>query len=77
MTIAYATLSTTFKITGSAEFEDASWNLSLQKYNVPDYWEINDDATVSGYVMTYGKAKLLNPPTLTGTSINDYKISLD
>ena len=33
MTIAYATLSTTLKITGSAEFQDASWNLLLEELN--------------------------------------------
>ena len=30
MTIAYATLSATLKITGSAEFEDASWEFILE-----------------------------------------------
>ena len=77
MTIAYATLSTTLRITGSAEFEDASWSLSLQKYNIPNYWPHLQYATAfEDNVITFGKAKLLTAPTITGTSILNSKISL-
>ena len=77
MTIAYATLSTTLKITGSAEFEDASWSISLQKYNIPSYWDMEaDGGTVFGNVATFGKAKLVTAPTVTGTSILNAKVSL-
>ena len=80
MTIAYATLSTTLRITGSAEFEDASWSLSLQKYNIPDYWltwpELQDATSFKDNVLIYGKAKLVTAPTVTGTSILNSKISL-
>ena len=57
MTIAYATLSTTLKITGSAEFEDASWSLILEEYEVPDSWGIPDEYK-DGNLAFQGSAKL-------------------
>ena len=74
MTIAYATLSTTLRITGSAEFEDASWSFVLEELPVLDSWEVPRE-NYSGNVITYGKAKLVNKPTILGTSINNYKMS--
>ena len=75
MTIAYATLSATLKITGSAEFEDASWEFILEELPVLDSWEVPVQ-NYSGNTITYGKAKLLEKPEIIGTSINDFKVSL-
>ena len=78
MTIAYATLSTTLKITGSAEFEDANWNLVLEEWGYPvdEGVEIPSGINIEGNTMLYGSAKLLKKPTLLGTSITDFKVSL-
>ena len=57
MTIAYATLSTTLRIAGSAEFEDASWSFILEEFEIPDYWEIPDEFK-DGNVVSYGSASL-------------------
>lgn len=78
LTIAYAVLSTTLKITGSAEFEDASWNLVLEEwgYSVNEGEEIPPGMNIEGNTMLYGSGKLLKKPTLLGASITDFKVSL-
>ena len=75
MTIAYATLSTTLKITGSAEFEDASWEFELRELPIPDLWEVPVEFKQDN-MLVFGDAKLLQKPTLEGTSINDFKVSV-
>ena len=75
MTIAYATLSTTLRITGSAEFEDASWSLTLEEFDEV-LWDTEGASSVSGNVVTYGSGKLITKPTISGTTLSGYKISL-
>ena len=75
MTLAYATLSTTLKITGSAEFQEAGWSFVIEELQIPSDWDIPAE-NVNGNTITYGKAKLLEKPTISGTSINDFKISI-
>ena len=75
MTLAYATLSTTLKITGSAEFQEAGWSFVIEEYEIPSDWEVPVE-NINGNTITYGKAKLLEKPTISGTSINDFKISI-
>ena len=75
MTIAYATLSTTLRITGSAEFEDASWSLFLEEFEVPDYVG-GPGAIKYENVVSYGSASLKKKPTLLGTSISDFQVTL-
>ena len=75
MTIAYATLSTTLKITGSAEFQDASWNLVLEEFT--DYpWDTTGASKVDGNLVVFGSGKLLQKPTIQGTTIGNYKVSI-
>ena len=76
MTIAYATLSTTLRITGSAEFQNATWELTLEEF--PDFgWAgQNDYGVVNGNVVTYGTAKSLQKPTIVGTNLENFKVSL-
>ena len=76
MTIAYATLSTTLKISGSAEFEDANWNLVLEEYNDLPFDEEIINGKIDGNLVTIGNGKLIQEPTIIGTSINDYKVSI-
>ena len=75
MTIAYATLSTTLRITGSAEFENASWELKLDELPIPDLWEMPEE-NINGNYSFLGDAKLLQKPTMLGTSISNFKVSL-
>ena len=75
MTIAYATLSTTLKITGSAEFEDASWSLILEEHTIPDSAGVPDEIK-DGNVIFYDGSMLKKKPTLLGTSISDFQVSL-
>ena len=76
MTLAYAALSTTLKITGSAELKGASWNLVIEEFPIPDHWEISPQ-NYEDNVITYGKMKLINKPTISGTSLNNLKISFE
>ena len=73
LTVAYATLSITLKITGSAEFEDASWELVLKE--LPVTWDV-DIEYKQGNTVFWGESKLLKKPTLTGTSLADFEVSL-
>ena len=75
MTIAYATLSTTLKITGSAEFQDATWDLKVEELDISD-WESEYNGNVNGNVITYGTAKSLKKPTIVGTNLENFKVSL-
>lgn len=76
ISIAYATLSVTLRITGSAEFKDASWELVLEEF--PDFGWAGEVETgvVNGNVVTYGDAKSLQKPTIVGTNLENFKVSL-
>ena len=70
MTLAYAALSTTLTITGTAEFKDVSWGIIVEEVDVPS--DFYDKAIIDGKTATLGTAKFLTKPTLTGTSINNF-----
>ena len=72
MTLVYASLSTTLKITGSAEFKDASWNIIVEEMEMYDGYDFVKD----GNAALYGTARLLNRPTLSGTSISNFNIEM-
>ena len=76
MTIAYATLSTTLKITGSAEFQEASWDFVITKQRIPDYLEIPNKFIKNDNTLIVGDAKVLKEPTITGTQISDFQVSI-
>ena len=76
MTLAYAALSTTLTITGTAEFKEASFGISIEEIDADVYWESQWGGTTNGNIVTYGDAQLITKPTITGTSINNYRISL-
>ena len=76
MTIAYATLSTTLKITGSAEFQEASWDFVVTKFPIPDSWEVPEELLAADNVISYGDAKFIKTPTITGTTISNLDVSL-
>ena len=86
LTIAYAVLSTTLNITGSAEISGSSWGITLSKHDYlgssgasPELIEILKNQY--GYKVWYnggamGDADLIKEPTISGTTINDLQISL-
>ena len=77
MTIAYATLSTTLKITGSAEFEDASWGLLVEENYDTSYYEWEDDGfSLDGNIAYWGNVDVLKKPTISGTTLSDLRISI-
>ena len=72
MTIVYASLSTTLSIRGSAEFKDASWDIVVEEMEMYDGYNFTKD----GNAALYGSAKLLNRPTILGTSITNFNIEI-
>ena len=76
MTIAYATLSTTLKITGSAEFQEASWDFVVTKFPIPDLWEVPSELLTADNVLSYGDIKFIKTPTITGTTISNLDVSI-
>ena len=76
MTIAYATLSTTLKITGSAEFQEASWGFVVTELSIPDWWEVPSELLTEDNVISYGDAKFIKTPTISGTTISNLDVSL-
>ena len=74
MTIAYATLSTTLKISGSAEFQQPNWSLKVEEMPVPSGGFI--DAVRDGNKAFRGEAKFLSNPILSGTTISNFNIEL-
>lgn len=74
ITLAYATLSTTLSITGTAEFQETGWSLLVEETAVPDGGP--SDAIIDGTVATIGDGKILTKPTISGTSILNFKVQL-
>lgn len=75
MTVAYATLSSTLTISGSAEFKDASWDIEVEEVSIPTD-EVPPGITVDGNTVLHGSAKLLSKPVLSGTSITNFNIEI-
>lgn len=76
MTLVYAVLSTSLKITGSAKFQDASWEVKLEEITDTSYYDWESDGYfVQDNIVYYGSPKILKMPTIEGTTINDYKVS--
>ena len=86
LTIAYSVLSTTLNITGSSNVNGASWNITIDKFY---YWKdagltsneaeypMNVDNMIAYYNgLAFGNAKLVKEPTISGTTISDFQISL-
>ena len=86
LTIAYAVLSTTLNITGSAEISGSSWNIILNKYDYLSGSTLTDEQleyildVYGGKIyyngIAYGDAELIKEPTISGTTISDIKTSL-
>lgn len=75
MTVAYATLSSTLTISGSAEFKDASWEIEVEEFSYPTD-EVPPGITVDGNTVLSGSAKILSKPVLSGTSITNFNIEI-
>lgn len=75
MTVAYATLSSTLTISGSAEFKDASWDIEVEEKSMPTD-EVPPGITVDGNTVLFGTAKILSKPVLSGTSITNFNIEI-
>ena len=74
MTIAYATLSTTLKISGSAEFQQANWSIKVEEMAVPSGGPAG--VVIDGNKALIGEAKFLSNPILSGTTISNFNIEL-
>ena len=75
MTVAYATLSSTLTISGSAEFKDASWDIEVEEMSMPTD-DVPPGITVDGNTILFGTAKILSKPVLSGTSITNFNIEI-
>ena len=78
LTIAYAVLSTTLNITGSAEISGSSWNITVNKYDFSSDFtedEINDGWKYYYNGFAVGDAELIKEPTISGTTISNMQIS--
>lgn len=82
LTIAYAVLSTTLNITGTAEISGSSWNITVNKYDIFSNLteeEIENDIN-NGFKYYYNgfafsDAELIKEPTISGTTISNMQIS--
>ena len=83
LTIAYAVLSSNLTISGSTEVSGSSWNITISEF---DIWN-SDENFFDGFFdnsnkvaengMAYGKSpQLIKAPTISGTTINDIRVSL-
>lgn len=79
LTIAYSVLSSTLIITGSTEITGSSWNLVVSQMNLDDVIPNGCATTNQGcgeYHTFIGDARLLKQPTITGTIISDFEMSV-
>ena len=74
MTLAYAALSTSLNITGTAEFKEASWSITITEASgIPPHPGMYRE---DGNVAYYGESSILSKPTVSGTSINNFRVQL-
>jgi hypothetical protein len=82
LTVAYAALSTTLNISGSAIINQSSWSFLIEEYSFSDYY--NDmgfnDACIyiecKDNYMFAGNAKISQKPSVNGTSITNASIEV-
>lgn len=76
LTIAYAALSTTLKISGTAEFQEVSWGFKVEEQTDVDYCIERDwNGRVEGNSIVAGTAQILKKPTISGTALNNFEVS--
>ena len=76
LTIAYAALSTTLKISGTAEFQEVSWGFKIEEQTDIDYCIERDwNGRVEGNSIVAGTAQILKKPTISGTALNNFEVS--
>ena len=80
LSVVYAALSTTLRISGSSEVVGSSWNITLKE---SDLWFIPDDFilpfdnfNVNGGSIAVGDGKIISKPTISGTNLNNYSVSV-
>ena len=86
LTIAYAVLSSTLIISGSAEIGGSSWGITVSKFDVRGNSNMSDEeidnfAAMNGFKiydngMATGDAELIKEATISGTTISGLQISL-
>lgn len=83
MSVVYAALSSKLLIDGSAEIPNSSFGLKVEEYLVNDVYGddyVQDCQSFGAYCesnyVIIGKGQVVNKPTLSGTSINNFKISV-
>ena len=81
LTVAYAALSTTLNISGSAQVNSSEWDISIEKYAISDHLGDSYEFACSGgticndnYILV-GNASIVKSPVLTNTSIKDFSFS--
>lgn len=81
LTVAYAALSTTLNISGSAQVTSSEWDISIEKYALSDYlgnsyeFICSDGIICNDNYMLSGNASIVKSPVLTNTSIKDFSFS--
>jgi len=83
MSVVYAALSSELLIDGSAEVPNSSFGLKVEKFNFSDEYGDGfiDECDMYGFIcgenyVLGGNGKIISEPTISGTSINDFNLSL-
>ena len=77
MTIAYAILNTTLEITGTAELQGTNWNITVEEIEDTSYYDWEEEGyLIKDNTVYIGDGKVIKHPSISGTSINNYQVSL-
>ena len=85
LTVAYAALSTSLNISGSANVNQSSWGITIEEYPLSDYFiDINgvDHCNSQSYftcdnnAFIWANAKVEQFPTIAGTSLRNFSLSV-
>lgn len=78
LTVAYAALSTTLNISGSASVNSSEWSFTVTENNVSEWAPDFGDSkfTVSGNMIAYDTGSVVKKPTISGTTLNGFELSL-
>ena len=78
LTVAYSALSTTLNISGSAQVNSSEWSFTVMENNVSEWVPDFGDSkfTVSGNMIAYDTGSVVKKPTISGTTLSGFELSL-
>ena len=79
LTVAYAALSNTLNINGSAQVNSSEWSLTVTEDDISSWGNSifsSIGKVINGNAVTFGNGAVIKKPTISGTTLNGFEFSL-